>query len=765
MYLLLVATIFTYPLLPSQDLDPSWRMAFGYFYENGMQFGRDVVFNYGPLGFLMGKTYSGLQFWSLVIGQLILALISAGVIIHLAKRQGARARTILLVFFLLWGGTYEDALHMLVISLLGFELLRHGHEPWKHRTLFIAIVLASYAEIKFTDLLLSTFTVLVVCGYSWWRKRAREAGLLGLAYVVAFVGGWVLLGQNPLNLPAYFANSWQISQGWNWAMGFPAPASPLWKGLVILLLLVTYAGVHLWLNPDKPRAVANNLLLGALIYLNWKHGFVRADGHMIGFFYCALLPITAYPALLDDPDRFRRTHQWVFLGALVLSLWGVETALAGVVRQSLGLFQAKVWNNIEAACEWQNTRQLYRDRLAVARSAADLHRMREIIGNSSVDVLGFEIGVAVFNKFNYHPRPVIQSYSTFNPELDRLNYDYYTSERAPQYVLLKLQTIDGRLPTMDDAHVLLLLSYRYQFLLSEKGFQLWIRNPGAFDPASIEPKLLRTETLDVNRSLSIGDLAKKPLWLRVDLQPSLLGKLRSFFYKPPQVRLNLEDNTGNKRDYLMPLPQGRTGFIVNPIIDDMVGYMHFASDTLQRRVRTVTLKIAPEDEKYYASTAHVELSALRPATSAVKFFSNSNEQLFRMFKSYPVAYEAATAFSEATIEGKSVAFMHAPSQMIFDMPAKARAVSGAFGMLEGTYRNGGNTNGAQFIVYWSNGTDRVDLFQKFLDPVNKHEDRGLHVFSAKLEGLAGGRLYLEVDPGPYKNNAWDWTCWTDIRIE
>ena len=120
-FTLLVIVCLTFPLMPSYELDPSWRMALGYFFEEGMQFGSDVVFTYGPLGFIMGKTFSGLQFWSLIAGQLTLAVISAVVIL----RQGLRIKkgTTQLVFFLsiiLFGITYEDALHMLVIGILGF---------------------------------------------------------------------------------------------------------------------------------------------------------------------------------------------------------------------------------------------------------------------------------------------------------------------------------------------------------------------------------------------------------------------------------------------------------------------------------------------------------------------------------------------------------------------------------------------------------------------------------------------------------------------
>ncbi len=763
--MLLAVGAFSFPLMPAADLDPSWRMALGYFYENGMQFGRDVVFTYGPLGFVMGKTFSGVQFWSLIVGQLALALISAGVIVFQARRLIGNSRTIFFIFFLFFGITYEDALHMLVIAILGFELLRDGGTRWQYRTALIAIVLAIYGQIKFTDFLLGLFVVLVALGYNLWRQRRLEAALLGLAYLAAYLGIWVGFGQHLTNLPGYFYGSWQISQGYQWAMGFPSPITPLWMALVVLFTLVGYIVMHLGINADRPRAVANALVLAAFLYLNWKHGFVRSDGHMIGFFFCALLPITAYPALLDDPGRLRVAHRWVFVGLTLLSLCGIESALPGVVRQSLGIMQGKIVNNLESVINWQDTRQRYREALAHERAISDLHQIRKIVGKASLDVLGFEQGVAIFNKFNYRPRPVIQSYSTFTPALTKLNGDYYLSDRAPEYVLLKIQAIDYRLPTMDDAQVLLILVHRYSYVRTENGYQLWKRNAGPFDPSSVALKPLRTETVAVNQPLVTKDLWSKPLWLRIDLRPSLLGSLRSFLYKPPQVRLDLEDTAGKHHVYLMPLPQGRTGFIINPMIEDIVDYMFFASSKPEKLVASITLKVDPDDEKYFSHSAHVEISAMAPANSGEAYFASKNTRLFHMFKNAPVFYDSYTPVSETVIDGMDVAILHAPSQMIFEVPPDATTVSGKFGMMPGTYLNGGNTDGARYKVYWSNGASRVDLFQRFLDPVHKEQDRGLHDFSAKLEGLYGGRLYLEVDAGPFKDNGWDWTGWTDIRIE
>lgn len=487
LYAVLVVGIFTFPLMPGSGLDPSWRMALGYMFDHGMQFGRDVVFTYGPLGFVMSNTFSGLLFWSLISGQVALAIISASVIMLQGVHLRGSARYIYFGYFLLFGISYADALHMLVIAILGFELLRHKGDRWNFLTFVIAAVLAFYAQIKFTDFMLATFIVGVACGYRLWRRQWRESALLMLAYVGSFLLIWVLCGQQLQNLPGYFQGSWAISQGYQWAMGFPSPSGPLWKGIVVLLVLIAYGAGHLKLNPDKPRAVANALVLAAFIYLNWKHGFVRADGHMIGFFFCALLPLTAYPGLLDDPERFRRLHRGVFLLLIIFSICATEDALPGVVRGSMGRMEEQVWGNVEKVVDWSGTRQSYRDSLNNERKGADLYQTREQVGRDTVDILGVEQNVAILNRLNYRPRPVIQSYSTFMPLLARLNYEFYLSDQAPEYVLLKIQTIDGRLPTMDDSLVMRLLVYRYEFIRSEKSFLIWKKRPGPMPPPSSSP--------------------------------------------------------------------------------------------------------------------------------------------------------------------------------------------------------------------------------------------------------------------------------------
>ena len=108
--------------------------------------------------------------------------------------------------------------------------------------------------------------------------------------------------------------------------------------------------------------------------------------------------------------------------------------------------------------------------------------------------------------------------------------------------------------------------------------------------------------------------------------------------------------------------------------------------------------------------------------------------------------------------------LHAPSQMIFEVPAGATMVQGNFGFVAGAYSNGGNTNGALFTVFWTDGADRRILHERFLKPVTRLDDRGLQHFSAPLP-KGSSHVIMRIDPGEHGEYAFDWTGWTGIEFK
>lgn len=764
LWLLLAVAIMKFPHPPAVELDASWRMALGWFFDEGMQFGRDVVFTYGPLGFLMGRTYGGFNFWTLVLGQLLQALAFSAIIVAHARQLRPVPRFFYFAFFLFLGVIYEDALHMIIIAMLGWDLVRR-EEPTGGGYRWRAALLALLGVVKFTNLLLALFVVLAACAEAAWRHRTRAA-LAPLAWFVgAFLLFWILCGQNPLNLPLYAYRSLQVSSGYQAAMGIPTPAEPFWKAIVVLALLVSYSVLYLLAYPRRSQAVASVAILAAFVYLNWKHGFVRADGHMIGFFICALVPCAAFPALLGDGPRFHRIQRGLLVAAAGLSVVGVRDALPGVIDGFAGHTHGTILRHVTNLSHLPAVRRDYDEQLRNKRIEHDLPRTRETVGGDPIDVLGFEQAVALVNRLNYRPRPVFQSYTAYTPYLARVNGRFYMSEEAPRYALLKIQTIDERLPTMDDSRVLLLFPHLYEFVHTEKGYQLWRRRDAPANPADLAPRRLRTVVQPLNEPLDLGRLSRDHLWVEIDLQPSLLGRLRSLLYKPPFIRLAIEDSAGARRVFRMPGPIGRGGFILNPLVTDLLSYMHFSGGKPDRWAESITVEVEPGAGRYFRRAATVGLFSINPAVAGAEYLQEMERVHYSMFKHPPIESESFSPPSTTEVDDRPVIVMHAPSRMEFLVPEGATEASGTFGFLPGAYRDGGDTDGALFKVVWTNGSDEVPLYERLLDPKNRAEDQGLHEFRADLSGVHEGRLRLSIEPGPHGNHSFDWTVWTGIEIK
>jgi hypothetical protein len=763
-FLVMVIMAFALPGFPAVELDASWRMALGRFFTEGRQFGTDIVFTYGPLGWTMGKTYWGGQWAGLIGWHVGQALVFTAMIYWHGYRLQGYQRMFFFLFFFLFGLSYEDAAHQTIVAFAGLELIRRAHGPWRWSSLGLIALLVVLSLVKFTDLMLAVVLVGLAGALELWTSRRAFAVRVPALYLGLMLLGWKLCGQDLGNIPAYLRSSWEISQGYQDTMGTSCPPLQLVFGLTVAALVVTGLLLNLAAHPERGRGAVLTLATTGYLFVNWKHGFIRADGHQVGFYFAALTVIVTMPLLVGEAPRFRVGRNLLFAVAGLLTVIGLDLVLPGVSRGVLGGAQAELNRNFMFFLGRESTRGLYDTRLNAEKDALNLMRTRALVKQSTVDVLGYEQAAALVNDLNYQPRPVFQGYSAYTPYLSRLNYDYYASDRAPEFVLFKLQSIDYRLSTMDDPHVLRLLIQRYTYLFTELGYTVWQRKPGPFAAAAFEPKPLRTTTVRLGQKLDVTDLAGQHLWVEVDYRFSLLGKLRRFLFKPALVQLRITDDKGLESVHRLPQPIGRAGFMLNPVVEDLHDFMRAAGGNPKRRVRTIAIDTDPEDRVHVQDEITVAFSSLPPSDAGTTFFKEADRALFHMFMNSPVSYHALNPPNEETIDKRAVMIMHAPSEMIFDVPAGATELHGAYGFNQGAYSEGGRTNGAQFAIHWSAGGEPVILHERFLDPVNKVNDRGLQKFTVKLP-KSTGQVYLRVSPGPYGQYAFDWTGWTAIEFK
>jgi hypothetical protein len=231
------------------------------------------------------------------------------------------------------------------------------------------------------------------------------------------------------------------------------------------------------------------------------------------------------------------------------------------------------------------------------RSENPLPRFREIIGGARVDVFGQRQVYALLNALNYRPRPVFQSYVACNARLMRLNEQFYLSSAAPQYVMFNLGPIDRRFPPLEDAMVLRDLLLNYEPAGAE-GMFLLLKLKSVQGPRL---KLLREGAVRTGERIELRDFGGADLWLEIELQPSLLGRLRQTFYRPPVVRLAAwrEGVKGLLFRRRAPASMLAAGFLASPLLLSNEDFLGCYTGKPPPRPGAYSVELLSEDGRFW----------------------------------------------------------------------------------------------------------------------------------------------------------------------
>jgi hypothetical protein len=755
-----------WPAAPTSGLDPSWRMALGYAVQEGWQFGTDIAFTYGPLGYLLVSTNSGDLYSNHVVWQLGMHLLFAVSIWSFGRLFHGWRRAVYFIYFGVFGIAYVDAIHMLIILLWSFALTRDQVVKRRWLALLLSCGLAVLALVKFTNLILAGVAVTAVVGMYAWRRNWTLVALIGVSFYLGFVVAWAALGQAISNLPAYIINSLSISSGYVEAMGVDESPLMFGYGLTAALALAAYLALTLYRAKDFPLALTIAAITAAAVFLNWKHGFVRADGHVLAHFVVALFFVCCSAALLDQknqPLAGLKSGLLAISGACcVLGIW---LNSPGTMLYSPETLNKRVVDNGANLLSREGVIQRLRDQFTVAQRRFALLDSKAAIGNASVDVFGNEQSVAILSGLNYRARPALQGYAAYNERLSKLDLDFMASARGPEFVLQKINgnTIDHRMPSMDDSLATRYLYHHYEFLMQENQFLLWKRT--ANDAARDARTPLSTSSVRFGWAIGAPDLGDTPLWCELDIHPSLLGRLRAFFYKPPQMELAVTDGGGETTKFRLIRGQASTGFLVYPHFTSNLNVTNFQAGEQGPRITQMSVILPPEHRKYFKRFIDVRFFQLQPFQRSFKKANDRpHEVRFRLFSQAPDNVVSPYPPELMVEGGKEVMLAHPPMSLEFAVGAETRRLIGAFGMVANAYANANTTDGAEFLVEWLDANNATTtLFRRHLQPKDNVEDRGEQQFNIALPP-GPGRLILRTTPGPANNIAFDWTYWTDVKF-
>src|SRR5690606_34051123 len=123
--------------------------------------------------------------------------------------------------------------------------------------------------------------------------------------------------------------------------------------------------------------------------------------------------------------------------------------------------------------------------------------------------------------------------------------------------------------------------------------------------------------------------------------------------------------------------------------------------------------------------------------------------------------------SVASVNNQPVFLLHAPNELLLDVPEGAKTFSAHIGLLPGAYTDGGNSDGVLFRIF-TLGDDgsKTQIWTRTLDPVRQESDRGPVGVTIPIDTTTGTKqLMVTTEIGPNGDRSWDQSYISQARFE
>lgn len=426
-------------------LDESFITAFHMAVQDGLRFGHEIAFIYGPLGFLafplpylgwtsiLALAFAGAVHWTLSI--LLLSFARRAFPIWAAvglAYLAARTTT--------WLGVPETT--VVLAFIVSVWLL--GNRPAPSRSQLVVVAWGIFAGFsmlgKFnTGVVIAAIALLTASHLV--RPRWRGVLLTAVSTVTTAVVIWLLMGQRLTDIPPFLRLSVEGVAGYSSAMGLDPGPTLDWLLVAALITLVALGALAWMVSRGWPRSTRLLLLLIGLGvgFAIFKGAFVR--WHYLIWFASAI-PVTLV-LMWDRPARVPSAA--VF--ALTLSTFIAAAGVSPVRYLDPRPQAANAIDHLRTVA----TPELRHAALTYARES-----MRQgypldpaflgKIGQHTVHIDPWEAGMAfAFPDLRWQPLPVFQSYGAYTTALDEANADFLASSEAPERIIRTPPVgIDGR---------------------------------------------------------------------------------------------------------------------------------------------------------------------------------------------------------------------------------------------------------------------------------------------------------------------------------
>lgn len=376
-----------------------------------------------------------------------------------------------------------------------------------------------------------------------------------LTPIVSLILFWLAANQPLAALSMYFTSMLPIVAGYTEAMAIEGNSKEI--GFYIL-----GSALVLWVVAVGTKAELFNRAVAVLIFfvvcfLAFKAGFVRHDRHAI-----ISGTIMAVSALLAGAITSKMWTKLYLIPAAFIWLYidsiHIKTSSEALLLNTYSTYSS-AWNGLRSRISDKG--KLKGD--FVERMASINSREGFPVRDGTTDIYSYNQSYLISSGNKWRPRPVFQSYSVYTPELVMKNVAHLQGEGRPDNIILNIQPIDGRLPSLEDgaSWLMILANYKPELI---KGEYLFL--------SERELKRGLTRTPIYKNAYKFGDqinlpASDRPLFLSINIKQTVFGRMLNTVFKPNQLEIRVTMENGAKKSYRLISGMAKTGFVISPHIE------------------------------------------------------------------------------------------------------------------------------------------------------------------------------------------------------
>lgn len=510
------------------ELDPSYFIALNLAVENGFIFGKDFIFTYGPLGILALRLPIIVPEYLIIFFDIYL-ISNLLIIIYLILKNNFSPVYVILTFLVIltlrnfYGPEIVWPL-LFIFYFMCYYSLRKKTFSFPLLNAIFLVNLLFYIKLNLGLIVYLVFFVFLL--YALFTKGLHYK-TIAFSFCLSFIFLFLAAHLLKVDIVNYTKGSLALVDAYNDAMYLKVfKEKYLWMALMIIAAYILLLFLNVRIIFKNSFSILVIFFTSLSVYVLFKQGFVRADGHLYAFFqFITLLFVLPWFFL----THLRNHFSYLVIFSLAISCIPLGKYLIKSTYRGKNLYSYYAPEKFYLSYEYSRESVQFPE-----------YFINEI-GEKTTDIIPWSISYIYFNDLKYNPRPVIQSYSAYNGYLDLQNQQKYLHSSAPDYIFYEIGTVDGRYHLWDETRTKLALLQRYN--VDKRWNEMFLlKKTENLQPVDTLEKINSTIRLNEWAEIPSSD---RPCIAKIKIKYSLLGKLIRLLFQPPDLQITLSSDKDN----------------------------------------------------------------------------------------------------------------------------------------------------------------------------------------------------------------------------